>query len=61
MELDVSLVDQMYAVLLPVIIFLVVYFRRRCVYDLHNSILGNHILLLVDSFSKKHVARFLFG
>ncbi|KAF8390089.1 hypothetical protein HHK36_024610 [Tetracentron sinense] len=30
----------MYAVLLPIAIFLVFYFRRRDVYDLHHSILG---------------------
>ncbi|KAH7533930.1 hypothetical protein FEM48_Zijuj04G0183800 [Ziziphus jujuba var. spinosa] len=29
----------MYAVLLPVLIFLVVYFRRRDVYDLHHAVL----------------------
>eukprot|EP00258_Populus_trichocarpa_P039542 XP_024455561.1 lipid phosphate phosphatase 2 isoform X3 [Populus trichocarpa] len=30
----------MYAVLLPVVIFLVVYYRRRDVYDLHHAILA---------------------
>jgi hypothetical protein len=34
----------MYAVLLPVAIFLVVYYRRRDVYDLHHAILGDHTL-----------------
>lgn len=29
-----------YAVLLPVIIFLIIYLRRRCVYDLHHAVLG---------------------
>lgn len=34
-------IDQMYAVLLPIVVFLLFYWRRRCVYDLHHSILGN--------------------
>ncbi|KAK1552826.1 hypothetical protein Q3G72_024010 [Acer saccharum] len=29
-----------YAVLLPIVVFLLIYFRRRCVYDLHHGILG---------------------
>ncbi|XP_015880043.1 lipid phosphate phosphatase 2 isoform X2 [Ziziphus jujuba] len=30
----------MYAMMLPILIFLVVYFRRRDVYDLHHAVLG---------------------
>lgn len=30
----------MYAVLLPMVVFLLIYFRRRDVYDLHHAILG---------------------
>ena len=33
--------DQMYAVLLPIATFLVLYYRRRDVYDLHHAILGD--------------------
>lgn len=44
----------MYAVLLPILVFLVVYFRRRDVYDLHHAVLGDklwlHIVLLVIIF-----------
>ncbi|KAK3189391.1 hypothetical protein Dsin_028952 [Dipteronia sinensis] len=29
-----------YAVLLPIVVFLLIYLRRRCVYDLHHGILG---------------------
>ncbi|KAG9145935.1 hypothetical protein Leryth_025768 [Lithospermum erythrorhizon] len=29
-----------YALLLPMIIFLLIYIRRRCVYDLHHAVLG---------------------
>ncbi|XP_031249409.1 lipid phosphate phosphatase 2-like isoform X1 [Pistacia vera] len=29
-----------YAVLMPILIFLIIYSRRRCVYDLHHGILG---------------------
>lgn len=32
--------DQLYAVLLPISVFLFVYMRRRDVYDLHHSVLG---------------------
>lgn len=33
----------MYAVVLPIAVFLVVYYRRRDVYDLHHAILGDEI------------------
>ena len=33
--------EQLYAVVLPIIIFIFVYLRRRDIYDLHHSILGN--------------------
>lgn len=36
--------DQMYSVLLPIAIFILFYIRWSDVYDLHHSILGNHIL-----------------
>ncbi|KAL9392009.1 hypothetical protein Peur_015929 [Populus x canadensis] len=39
----------MYAVLLPVVIFLVVYYRRRDVYDLHHAILGLLFSILVTA------------
>ncbi|KAF3444306.1 hypothetical protein FNV43_RR13996 [Rhamnella rubrinervis] len=39
----------MYAVLLPIVIFLVVYFRRRDVYDLHHAILGLLFSVLVTA------------
>lgn len=32
---------QIYAVLLPILVFLIFYSRRRCVYDLHHAILGD--------------------
>ncbi|XP_019453112.1 PREDICTED: protein PLASTID MOVEMENT IMPAIRED 2-like [Lupinus angustifolius] len=38
-----------YAVLLPMLIFLVVYIRRRDVYDLHHSILGLFFSILVTA------------
>lgn len=31
----------MYAVLLPIVVFVLVYLRRRDVYDLHHAILGD--------------------
>lgn len=34
---------QLYSVLLPITIFLIIYFRRRDVYDLHHAILGDNI------------------
>ncbi|KAL5721383.1 hypothetical protein ACHQM5_005035 [Ranunculus cassubicifolius] len=34
--------NTMYAVLLPIVIFVFVYYRRRDVYDLHHSILGEY-------------------
>ncbi|GFZ00277.1 lipid phosphate phosphatase 3 [Actinidia rufa] len=37
----------MYAVLLPIVIFLLFYFRRRDVYDLHHSILGLLFAVLI--------------
>ncbi|PSR91127.1 Lipid phosphate phosphatase [Actinidia chinensis var. chinensis] len=37
----------MYAVLLPVVVFLFFYFRRRCVYDLHHAILGLLFAVLI--------------
>ncbi|KAL5726569.1 hypothetical protein ACHQM5_009603 [Ranunculus cassubicifolius] len=37
----------MYAVLLPIVIFVFVYYRRRDVYDLHHSILGLLFSVLV--------------
>lgn len=33
--------EQIYAVLLPILIFVFFYIRRKNVYDLHHSILGN--------------------
>lgn len=42
-RIPLSFYDQMYAVLLPVAIFLLYYVRRKDVYDLHHSILGNPI------------------
>lgn len=39
----------MYAVLLPIVTFLVVYFRRRDVYDLHHAILGLLFSVLVTA------------
>ncbi|XP_034889570.1 lipid phosphate phosphatase 2 isoform X1 [Populus alba] len=38
-----------YAVLLPVVIFLLVYFRRRDIYDLHHAILGLLFSILVTA------------
>ncbi|KAJ8545896.1 hypothetical protein K7X08_018479 [Anisodus acutangulus] len=38
-----------YAVLLPVVVFLLVYFRRRDVYDLHHAILGLLFSILVTA------------
>ncbi|KAF5479943.1 hypothetical protein F2P56_000725 [Juglans regia] len=38
-----------YSVLLPIVIFLVVYFRRRDVYDLHHAILGLLFSVLVTA------------
>ncbi|GFS32796.1 lipid phosphate phosphatase 2 [Actinidia rufa] len=37
----------MYSVLLPIVVFLVFYFRRRCVYDLHHAILGLLFAVLI--------------
>lgn len=37
----------MYAVLLPIVVFLLYYLRRRCVYDLHHSILGLLFAVLI--------------
>ncbi|EXB89365.1 Putative lipid phosphate phosphatase 3 [Morus notabilis] len=37
----------MYAVLLPIVVFLLFYWRRRCVYDLHHSILGLLFAVLI--------------
>ncbi|PSR87764.1 Lipid phosphate phosphatase [Actinidia chinensis var. chinensis] len=37
----------MYAVLLPIVVFLAFYFRRRCVYDLHHAILGLLFAVLI--------------
>ncbi|XP_020536804.1 lipid phosphate phosphatase 2 isoform X2 [Jatropha curcas] len=39
----------MYAILLPMVIFLVVYFRRRDIYDLHHAILGLLYSVLVTA------------
>ncbi|KAF7811295.1 putative lipid phosphate phosphatase 3, chloroplastic isoform X1 [Senna tora] len=39
----------MYAILLPMVIFLVVYIRRRDVYDLHHAILGLLFSVLVTA------------
>ncbi|XP_060194578.1 lipid phosphate phosphatase 2-like isoform X1 [Lycium barbarum] len=39
----------MYAVLLPMVVFLLVYFRRRDVYDLHHAILGLLFSVLVTA------------
>jgi hypothetical protein len=41
---------QLYAVLLPVAVFLLVYIRRKDVYDLHHSILGNSICTMLFVF-----------
>ncbi|KAJ4822397.1 putative lipid phosphate phosphatase 3, chloroplastic [Turnera subulata] len=38
-----------YAMLLPVVIFLIVYFRRRDIYDLHHAILGLLFSVLVTA------------
>ncbi|CAN1796347.1 Lipid phosphate phosphatase 1 [Linum perenne] len=38
-----------YAVLLPILVFIVFYFRRRCVYDLHHAILGLLFSVLVTA------------
>ncbi|BAT83010.1 hypothetical protein VIGAN_04010300 [Vigna angularis var. angularis] len=38
-----------YAVLLPIVIFLVVYIRRRDVYDLHHAVLGLLFSLLITA------------
>lgn len=45
----ICFVDQIYAVLLPIAIFIFIYFRRRDVYDLHHSVLGNkcYCILLI--------------
>ncbi|CAL1408627.1 unnamed protein product [Linum trigynum] len=37
----------LYAVLLPIVVFICFYYRRRCVYDLHNAILGLLFSVLV--------------
>ncbi|KAG4984513.1 hypothetical protein AAZX31_10G256100 [Glycine max] len=37
----------LYAVLLPMAVFLLFYMRRRCVYDLHHSILGLLFAVLI--------------
>lgn len=39
--------DQMYAVLLPIVVFLLIYPRRRDVYDLHHAVLGNKLNILL--------------
>ncbi|KAL5573144.1 hypothetical protein UlMin_022741 [Ulmus minor] len=39
----------MYAILLPIAIFLIVYYRRRCVYDLHHAILGLLFSVLITA------------
>ncbi|KAF8407781.1 hypothetical protein HHK36_006917 [Tetracentron sinense] len=39
----------MYAVLLPIAIFIAIYFRRRDVYDLHHSILGLLFSVLITA------------
>ncbi|WCJ25316.1 lipid phosphate phosphatase 3 [Euphorbia peplus] len=36
-----------YAILLPLVVFIVIYFRRRDVYDLHHAILGLFYSMLV--------------
>ncbi|KAL2330410.1 hypothetical protein Fmac_017991 [Flemingia macrophylla] len=38
-----------YAVLLPIVIFLLVYIRRRDVYDLHHAVLGLFFSILVTA------------
>ena len=42
--------DQMYAVLLPIVIFLLVYIRRGDVYDLHHSTLGMIVIIQPEQF-----------
>ncbi|XP_052187238.1 lipid phosphate phosphatase 2-like isoform X2 [Diospyros lotus] len=39
----------MYAVLLPIVIFLIFYLRRRDVYDLHHSVLGLLFAVLITA------------
>ncbi|KAJ1443216.1 Phosphatidic acid phosphatase type 2/haloperoxidase [Sesbania bispinosa] len=39
----------MYAILLPMVIFLIVYIRRRDIYDLHHAILGLLFSILVTA------------
>ncbi|KAJ8761263.1 hypothetical protein K2173_001319 [Erythroxylum novogranatense] len=39
----------MYAILLPMFIFLIIYFRRRDIYDLHHAILGLLFSVLVTA------------
>ncbi|CAN0871429.1 Putative lipid phosphate phosphatase 3, chloroplastic [Linum grandiflorum] len=39
----------LYAVLLPVLVFIFFYFRRRCVYDLHHAILGLFFTLAITA------------
>ncbi|CAN0913686.1 Putative lipid phosphate phosphatase 3, chloroplastic [Linum grandiflorum] len=39
----------MYAILIPIVIFIVVYFRRRDIYDLHHAILGLLFSVLVTA------------
>ncbi|KAG8659752.1 hypothetical protein MANES_02G071800v8 [Manihot esculenta] len=38
-----------YAVILPMVIFLIIYFRRRDIYDLHHAILGLFYSVLVTA------------
>lgn len=45
-EIDSSIDAQMYAVLLPIAVFVLFYARRKDVYDLHHSTLGNPIVFL---------------
>ncbi|KAF7808836.1 lipid phosphate phosphatase 2-like isoform X1 [Senna tora] len=39
----------LYAVLLPIAVFLLFYMRRRCVYDLHHSVLGLLFAVLITA------------
>ena len=42
--------DQIYAVLLPIVIFLLIYIRRGDVYDLHHSTLGMIVIIQPEQF-----------
>lgn len=39
--------DQLYAILLPIAVFLLIYLRRKDVYDLHHSVLGTSLYAFI--------------